>query len=415
MASGGDNQNQQATVVSLDQAQLKGIAESVALQFEARFLALAERVSAVPPNPETTQDQALSPPKRVTRSRAAKRTNALTTSTTTTNPHRTAPLPRSPSAKRTRQRPSHRTVSPTDLAVPSTSRRSSPPPRSSASSADSRMATRRRSPTGSYRRVSPTHRRGSGERGRSGSPHSRRSTSRRRSSSRRRSISSDRSASHHDTSRVDPHHQEFRSPGENAVSGYAPLSNHVSVQVRDAIWQGVYIPLAALRRENAFNLNVLFPSPKEPKTLHPISTLQEWIQLFLTFIAIRLQSHPGEAIALVNYQSHIIRLSIRSSVRVALQYDGHFRMQRASHLIPWDVFRGDLLFEVEDYLKVPTSQPHQPFPTRGGARTSRVCYRYNSDKGCPNPKCPYDHNCLSCGKRGHPRPQCTSNKRLAAK
>ena len=139
------------------------------------------------------------------------------------------------------------------------------------------------------------------------------------------------------------------------MSGYAALSDHVSVQVRDAIWQGVYIPLAALRRENAFNLNILFPSPKEPKTLHPISTLHEWIHLFLTFIAIRLQAHPHEAIPLINYQSHIMRLTIRSSIRVAFEYDGHFRTQRALHPIPWDVFRVDLLFEVDDYLKVNTS------------------------------------------------------------
>ncbi len=408
MASGGDNQNQQATVVSIDQTQLKGIVDSVAHQFEERFRALTELVSAATPIQETPGVPAVSPTKRVTRSRAAKRTNALTPSTSSNTAHRTAPLSRSPAAKRNRQRSTPRDVSPTDLAVPSTSRMSAPPPGSSARSVDRPTISRRQSPSPSecsYRRVSHSRRRESEERGGS------RSSRHRRSHSRRRSVSTGRSVSHHDGARVDPHHQEFRAAGENTVSGYAALSDHVSVQVRDAIWQGIYIPLAALRRENAFNLNILFPSPKEPKTLNPISTLQEWIHLFLTFIAIRLQSHPMEAIPLINYQSHIMRLSVRSSIRVALQYDGHFRMQRATHPIPWDVFRVDILFEVEDYLKVPSSRPRQPFPNRGGARQSRVCYRFNSEKGCLHPKCIFDHTCTSCGKKGHPKTQCASQKR----
>ena len=199
------------------------------------------------------------------------------------------------------------------------------------------------------------------------------------------------------------------------MSGYAALSDHVSIQVRDAIWQGVYIPLAALRRENAFNLNVLFPSAKEPKTLHPISTLVKWIQLFLTFIAIRLQAHPHEAIPLINYQSHIMRLAHRSSTRVAFEYDGHFRMQRANNPIPWDIFRVDFLFEVEDYLKVNTSRPRQPFLPRGGARFVRVCYRFNSDRGCSVVKCAFSHVCQTCTKRGHPKMLCSTTKRPATK
>jgi len=53
---------------------------------------------------------------------------------------------------------------------------------------------------------------------------------------------------------------------------------------------------------------------------------------------------------MTTYMSHILRIADRASFPTAAEYDGQFRIQWAERKLPWEIFRGDILFDVEDHI-----------------------------------------------------------------
>ena len=196
------------------------------------------------------------------------------------------------------------------------------------------------------------------------------------------------------------------SPGETFSSGYGLVGQGVCYSLKENIVAGNYIPLRWLRRNHSIDINFdLRTPPKDSsKDVVPVSTLQEWTHLFLLYKAIRLQALPQEGYGVTTCMSHILRIADRAGFPTAAKYDGQFRIQWAERTLPWEIFRGDILFEVEDHIRHQRgTRPFRAGGTGSGAFT-RHCFRFNKRGGCTKRSYPYSHRFPSVDGRITVRP-----------
>ena len=112
-------------------------------------------------------------------------------------------------------------------------------------------------------------------------------------------------------------------------------------------------------------------------------------------------STKQEGYGMTTYMSHILRNADRAGFPTAAEYDGQFRIQWAERKLPWQIFRGDILFEVEDHIRHQRgSRPFRACGTGSGAFT-RHCFRFNKRGGCTKRSCPYSHRCSICRRTNH--------------
>ena len=77
-----------------------------------------------------------------------------------------------------------------------------------------------------------------------------------------------------------------------------------------------------------------------------VHDLASWLEAWNIFLAVRVQSHPREALQLVKYQAIICHLFTAYSAAACLKYDSLFRQAAArdkSKLIAWDHLKEDIL------------------------------------------------------------------------
>ena len=107
---------------------------------------------------------------------------------------------------------------------------------------------------------------------------------------------------------------------------------------------------------------------------------------------------------MTTYMSHILRFADRAGFPTAAEYDGQFRIQWAERILPWEIFRGDILFEVEDHIRHQRgTRPFCAGGTGSGAFT-RHCFRFNKRGACTKRSCPYSHRFPSVDGRITVRP-----------
>ena len=88
-----------------------------------------------------------------------------------------------------------------------------------------------------------------------------------------------------------------------------------------------------------------------------VHDLASWLEAWNIFLAVRVQSHPREALQLVKYQAIICHLFTAYSAAACLKYDSLFRQAAArdkSKLIAWDHLKEDIL------VWCATRQPFRP-------------------------------------------------------
>ena len=101
-----------------------------------------------------------------------------------------------------------------------------------------------------------------------------------------------------------------------------------------------------------------------------VHDLASWLEAWNIFLAVRVQSHPREALQLVKYQAIICHLFTAYSAAACLKYDSLFRQAAArdkSKLIAWDHLKEDIL------VWCATRQPFRPSKFQpAGQADSRV-------------------------------------------
>ncbi|KAL5510800.1 hypothetical protein EMCRGX_G006402 [Ephydatia muelleri] len=166
---------------------------------------------------------------------------------------------------------------------------------------------------------------------------------------------------------------------------------------------------------------------KIDKTQRLVSDLPSWLEAWNKFVAIRVQTFPDTALAMLQYQSTICQLFSTFGPVAALKYDKLFRQAVArakDQTLRWDNLKEDLLVWCVTNPPFRARQQTAPFPHQSapappgctGASNSfhngrvpaseEVCRRFNAGR-CHRTDCSYLHKCsvTGCGA-AHPANTC---------
>jgi hypothetical protein len=189
------------------------------------------------------------------------------------------------------------------------------------------------------------------------------------------------------------------------------------MKLAEKIWRGEYIELdellpARLGAPGPTVLDVLLHSDKA-KPKKNISTIEDWVLSFNTFISVVAMRTPEQVRDLLAYSSTIVKASQDFQGSPWLEYDVHFRKQIAT--AQWATLDASLwtMYFARASPKPATttsakfgasgtSNEHKSDKPRYTPYTStRVCFRWNSRVGCHLVNCKYLHCCIRCRDSSH--------------
>lgn len=200
-----------------------------------------------------------------------------------------------------------------------------------------------------------------------------------------------------------------------------PLASRIPEKIQSKIWAHEYIDLGALLHttlpsDSRYNFVVqssqstsrpvisLEPAQKTKR----ISTIDQWITAFQTFVAVYTVRFSNEAPAMMKYSETVRDLAAKNAHW--RYYDENFRFLRQKSLFPWDQIHWELWLQAHHSTKGSqsfssdihpgpkgTRAPFQPFP-------SGYCWKFHRGEKCSG--CNFKHECFKCGSP-HPAGKCT--------
>ena len=196
------------------------------------------------------------------------------------------------------------------------------------------------------------------------------------------------------------------------------MSVHVSPELCAKIWRGEFINLALLLKKDVssskgsnITLNEQGLLEVVPKPNKQITNIREWTDAFLVYIAIYIKKHPSKAGELLQYMATIREAEGRNSSSLAWKsYDENFRFRQAVSPMSWAKINPDLWLKT---MTVTLLQPNLSTKT-GSYRQSmlnqqkKVCFDFNSVRGCRFSNCRYAHKCIIC-KGDHNQIKCNQS------
>lgn len=217
------------------------------------------------------------------------------------------------------------------------------------------------------------------------------------------------------------------SPQTKVAISVGPVSPPIPTKIAEKIWRGEYIELqellpARLGAPGPTVLDALLQSEKV-KQKKNITTIQEWMLCFNTFISVVAMRSPDQVRDLLAYSSTIVKASQDFEGTPWLDYDSHFRREMATQSKPqweridasiWTLYfaravprSGPTVTDGEK--KSPTQDKRQQKP-RYNPYPTRVCFRWNSYSGCHLIHCNFLHCCIRCRDTSHRAIECPQRK-----
>lgn len=216
-----------------------------------------------------------------------------------------------------------------------------------------------------------------------------------------------------------------------------PVSPPVPSKLAEKIWRGEYIELdellpARLGAPAPTVLDVLLHGEKA-KPKKNISTIEDWVLSFNTFISVVAMRTPEQVRDLLAYSSTIVKASQDFQGAPWLEYDVHFRKQIATrgspqwatiHAALWAMYfaranpkpmagmsaKAGGTGASNDYKSDKNQLNSAPSRSRFTPYTpTRVCFRWNSRSGCHLMGCKFLHCCLGSSHTALDCPQQRSN------
>ena len=197
----------------------------------------------------------------------------------------------------------------------------------------------------------------------------------------------------------------------NAIpSSYAPtpiqsvndqVGEHVAQNMKEKIWNGEYIDLAALldtspdsqNLQSIVLVNGAFQVRNKPSK-HKIDTIEKWSDAFIIFMGIFTQKH-GRFNEMLKYMSNI-RFAEKMFPGLGWkQYDEQFRLRKAKHpSSSWATIDAELwLMFVSSRQPTPQQTQSQTFSGHNKGK----CFDFNFKGSCQKVACNFLHTCLRCG------------------
>jgi len=202
-----------------------------------------------------------------------------------------------------------------------------------------------------------------------------------------------------------------------------PLGSRISSNLKTKIWAEEFIDFGSLldTSPNPDKYSLSFTAPSngtattnpqftfEPvKTPRKISSLNDWISAFHTFVAIYSLKHPLETPKLMKFCETIQDIDSRGGDWH--YYDEQFRYLRqgSPNQYPWDIVHWELWHRAVNFRPKQGYQSDKPDYKFKGKFRKGSCWAYNAGRQC-GPGCRYEHKCSKCGGK-HPGNQCQSVK-----
>ncbi len=200
-------------------------------------------------------------------------------------------------------------------------------------------------------------------------------------------------------------------PGEHNI--HISIGELVDPKLKAKIWSKEFFNLELLLSDPQESFSLTFTKDQvapqvrsSDKPTRKISSISQWTDAFLIYMAIYLEVHPAEATSMLKYMQTIRNMAQAFQGWGWKSYDIDFRKFRAQHETPWHVQLTEL------YIKaaIPVRQPFRY--QRGGAppfQSPRFkpgsCYQFQVDGRCRRQDCPYKHFCGRCTGQ-HPAARC---------
>ena len=195
-----------------------------------------------------------------------------------------------------------------------------------------------------------------------------------------------------------------------------PHSPPIPKKLAEKVWRNEFIELhellpARLGVPQPTLMDVLAPStPKVP--LKQITSIEEWVMCFNTFIALVTTKQPERAMDLLAYSSIIVNASKQFEGTPWLEYDTRFRKQAAVNpSAQWasiDASSWTLCFS--------TAKPKSELGRRTQDKrfhpykqANEVCRNFNNHR-CFRNDCRFRHVCACCERPNHTDDQCPERK-----
>ena len=227
----------------------------------------------------------------------------------------------------------------------------------------------------------------------------------------------DSNQSHKSISEATAHITNITDKNRTKPSSFGWPTPPIPRKLAEKIWRNEFIQLhellpARLGIPSPTLLDVL-AGPSTPKApLKQISSIEEWVMCFNTYVALVAQKQPNRIKDLLAYSSIVVNASKQFEGTPWLEYDTRFRKEAA--LQPnksWAVI------DASTWTLCFTSAKPKPDPARRGQEkrfhpykpASNICRNFNNHR-CFYTECRYRHVCLHCEKPNHTDDQCPECK-----
>ena len=213
----------------------------------------------------------------------------------------------------------------------------------------------------------------------------------------------------------------------NTLGNDAPIDIHVPQSVKEKIWNGQYVDMASLYRDNATRILASADSGSEltmavergrivfrPATPHPrkLDSIDKWSSAFHVFMAIYTTRHQGRFLELLKYAETVRTASVQFPGLGWRNYDEQFRLRmEANPSRSWASMDMELWVTVAAAgSMLPAANAHTN-PSRnqyslGSNPVRNACFAFNSVAGCRWNSCRYVHSCSRCARSGHGASSC---------
>lgn len=182
------------------------------------------------------------------------------------------------------------------------------------------------------------------------------------------------------------------------IPTYADQDIFVNEGTKNKIWNGKYIDLALLLRQNFCHSatttsgtltvvnNQLTIKQSGTKIKVPINSIQNWTDAFINFIIVFSLKHANKVVELLKYMSIIRGAAMNDPIHKWLEYDTQFRLRMSKDPSKsWATLDGHLWLScgLSGDLSAVT-------------QSSAPCYEYNFKGACARLNCAYAHTCIKC-------------------
>lgn len=211
----------------------------------------------------------------------------------------------------------------------------------------------------------------------------------------------------------------------NQALSVGPHSPPIPKKLAEKIWRSEFIELSELLPSRLgipqpTLLDVLAPSTPKPP-VKQISSIEEWVMCFNSFLAIMAMKHPEKTKELLAYSSVIVKASKEFEGLPWLEYDSRFRKEVAvNQSKSWAVIDASAwtLCFANAKPKVGKARSTASMAQRNESRFQPykrppICRNYNNNK-CEWAMCRFRHVCANCEKPNHIDSQCPEPPRKRA-